>query len=110
MREVTSREDFETARRMLYAVTLTDDESLAQDVDDAGFEEIDMVDMSGSWAAFVGARAKAFTRNRERHVQVHGEEIVGRLELFFSTVERLFSSGVLGGVRISARRMELSRG
>jgi cyclopropane fatty-acyl-phospholipid synthase-like methyltransferase len=109
LRDVTSREEFQQMRELLHAVTITEAEDFAQDVDDAGFDEIDMTDMSGSWGAFVAARAKAFTKNRERHVQVHGEEIASRLEQFFSTMEHLFASGVLGGVRIAARRMEPRR-
>ena len=109
LREVSSREEFQKMRELLHAVTITEAEDFAQDVDDAGFDEIDMTDMSGSWGAFVAARAKAFTKNRERHVQVHGEEIASRLEHFFSTMEHLFASGVLGGVRIAARRMEPRR-
>jgi cyclopropane fatty-acyl-phospholipid synthase-like methyltransferase len=104
-----SERDAEDVKELLYGVTITDDEDFAQDIDDAGFDEIDMTDMSGSWSAFVAARARAFRQNRERHVQVHGEEITSRLDHFFSTVERLFASGVLGGVRIAARRAEERR-
>lgn len=104
LREISSREDFARIRKTLHAVTLTDAETFAQDVDDAGFDEIDMTDMTGSWTAFCAARAKAFRDNRERHVKVYGETVAARLETFFSTVDRLFSGGQLGGVRISARR------
>jgi hypothetical protein len=35
---------------------------------------------------------------------VHGDAIAVRLDTFFSTVDRLFASGSLGGIRIAARR------
>jgi cyclopropane fatty-acyl-phospholipid synthase-like methyltransferase len=109
LREVSSREEFLKMRDLLHAVTITEAEDFAQDVDDAGFDEIDMTDMTGSWGAFVAARARAFRKNRDRHVRVHGEEIAARLEHFFSTVEQLFANGMLGGVRIAARRVEAAR-
>jgi cyclopropane fatty-acyl-phospholipid synthase-like methyltransferase len=105
MREVTSREDVATLRNTLYAVTLTDADAYAQDLEDAGFDEIDITDMTSSWGAFCAARAKAFRENRQRHVRIHGEAAAARLERFFSTVARLFAGGILGGVRIVARRM-----
>ncbi len=100
-----SADEAEAVRQMLYGVTMTDAESLAQDMDDAGFDEIDMTDMSPSWATFCAARAAAFRKDLDRHIRVHGEEIAMRLEQFFSTVERLFASGSLGGVRIAAHRV-----
>lgn len=104
LRELSSREEYLAMRQVLHAVTLTDAEDLAQELEDAGFDEIDMTDMTPSWGSFCRARAKAFTENMERHVRVHGEKIAARLEQYFSTIERQFTSGSLGGVRICARR------
>ena len=104
LRELSSREDLLAMRHVLHALTLTDAEDLAQEIEDAGFEEIDMTDMTPSWGSFSRARAKTFSENRERHVRVHGDEIAARLEQYFSAVERQFTSGSLGGVRICARR------
>ena len=100
-----SPEDAETVRQLLYGVTVTDAESMAQEIDDAGFDEIEMVDMSPSWSTFCAARADAFRKDRDRHIRVHGEETATRLEHFFSTVARLFASGSLGGVRITGHRV-----
>jgi hypothetical protein len=74
------------------------------DLRSAGFVDLHMTDMTGSWAAFCQGRAAAFTRGRDREVRVHGAVIAERLEGFFSTVARLFASGSLGGVRIVATR------
>lgn len=104
VRDISSREGYLKLRQVLHAVTLTDAEDLAQELEDAGFDEIDMTDMTPSWSAFCRARAKTFTDNRERHVRIHGTDTTSRLEDFFSTVEQEFTSGGLGGVRILARR------
>lgn len=103
IRDLSSREEYMTMRDLLKAATLTDAEDFAQEIEDAGFAEIDMTDMTPSWAAFCRARVTAFAENRERHLRVHGEELTARLEQYFATVERLFTSGTLGGIRISAK-------
>lgn len=104
VREAFSREAFVQMRTLLFGVSLTDAEGLAQDLDDAGFDEIDMTDMTASWTTFSASRAKAFRDGYARHARVHGETIATRLEHFFTAVERLFAGGSLGGVRLAARR------
>jgi cyclopropane fatty-acyl-phospholipid synthase-like methyltransferase len=104
VREASSREDFLRMRKVLYGVTLTDTDAFFQDLDDAGFDEIDISDMTGSWAGFCAARARSFRDSHARHARVHGEAVASRLETFFNDVERLFAEGLLGGVRIVARR------
>jgi cyclopropane fatty-acyl-phospholipid synthase-like methyltransferase len=97
-----SPDDAAAVRRTLYGETVTSAESFAADVAAAGFLDLDVVDMTPSWAPFCRARADAFTASRERHVRVHGEETTARLEGFFHTVARLFASGSLGGIRLTA--------
>jgi len=86
-------------------MSLTDVDAFAQDLDDAGFDEIDIADMTASWATYTAGRTRAFRDAHARHARVHGELIASRLERFFSDVAQLFATGVLGGVRIVARRM-----
>jgi sarcosine/dimethylglycine N-methyltransferase len=86
-----SPDDAAAVRRTLYGVTITSADSFAADVAAAGFREMEIVDMTPSWAPFCRKRADAFTANRERHVRVHGEEIAARLE-------------GLGGIRLAAQR------
>jgi cyclopropane fatty-acyl-phospholipid synthase-like methyltransferase len=105
VRDISSREDFVKMRNTLYARSLTDVDAFAQDLDDAGFDEIDIADMTASWATYTASRTRAFREAHARHARVHGEVIASRLERFFTDVERLFARGVLGGVRIVARRM-----
>ncbi len=105
LRDVTSREDYATMRTMLHAATLTDAEDLAQELEDAGFDEIDMTDMTPSWGTFCRVRTRAFSEHFDRQAHVHGEDMATNILQFFSDVERQFSSGRLGGVRISARRV-----
>jgi cyclopropane fatty-acyl-phospholipid synthase-like methyltransferase len=96
--------DAEAVRRMLYGETMTSVDDYVADVVKAGFVDIEITDMTPGWAVFCQGRAAAFSRSRERHERVHGPEIAARLETFFSTVDRLFASGSLGGVRLTAHR------
>jgi sarcosine/dimethylglycine N-methyltransferase len=73
-------------------------------IEQAGFEDVDCRDMSDSWADFVHGRLESFRRGRERFTRVHGEDAYRALETFYAAMDRLFSSGALGGVRWIARR------
>lgn len=70
---------------------------------EAGFTDIQVEDMSGSWRDFTDERLAAFRAARDRHVALHGTEIVDGLEDFYATVAGLFAVGVLDGARIHAR-------
>lgn len=74
-----------------------------RDILDAGFAEVDLEDVTASWADFTADRAAAFRADRERRVRVHGEELADGLEDFFATMAGLYADGVLGGARITAR-------
>ena len=104
VRAPLSARDAEDVRRTLYGVTMTGVRQYEADLRGAGFVDLETTDMTGGWAAFCQRRAAAFSSSRERQARVHGPAIAARLEAFFSTVERLFTSGSLGGVRIAARR------
>lgn len=104
IREASAREDFLRMKKTLYGITLTDTDAYVQDLDDAGFDEIDVSDMTASWGTFCAARARAFRDSHARQARVHGEPVASRLQLFFDDVAKLFAEGLLGGVRIVARR------
>ena len=60
--------------------------------------------MSSEWAEFVRVRLAAYRADRGRHLRVHGEAAVTALTDFYSTVNRHFQSGKLGGLRLCARK------
>jgi sarcosine/dimethylglycine N-methyltransferase len=68
-----------------------------------GFVDVRWETMNDRWEPFVESRLEGFRAARERHLRVHGESLVGELDLFYSTVRELFARGNLGGVRIRAR-------
>lgn len=70
---------------------------------DAGFVDVEIIDMTGRWQPFVVERTKAFRDARARNIAVHGKAVVDNLDEFYTTIERLFASGHLGGIRAIAR-------
>jgi SAM-dependent methyltransferase len=70
----------------------------------AGFEEIELLDLTADWGAFVAERLSAFRAARDRQVALHGTDLVEGLDDFYGTVSALFAGGRLGGTRIVARR------
>lgn len=68
----------------------------------AGFEHIELIDMSEPWTDFVIARHQDFRKNRDRNLALHGSEIVDGLDHFYTTIVSLFGGGNLGGLRFVA--------
>ena len=75
-----------------------------QDLEEAGFIDIQTEDMSDNWAAFTHARLEAFRENKGKQEAVHGAATVADLESFYGAVDQLFQGGNLGGLRVLARK------
>lgn len=69
----------------------------------AGFGDVRFDDCTDDWAAFVRDRARDFRSDREAFATLHGRDAFDALASFYSTMERLFDGGRLGGVRVTAR-------
>lgn len=70
----------------------------------AGFEGLELIDMSEPWVEFVQERWSRFRALRERNLRLHGADIVDGLDDFYSAVVKLFTGGNLGGIRFVARK------
>jgi len=90
--------------RDLYAITLPTIDGYRDDLEQAGFEVLQCIDMSADWANFTRRRLADYRAERERHVRVHGEATVQALDDFYGAVDHHFGSGKLGGLRLCARR------
>jgi len=71
---------------------------------EAGFEVVAFDDMADDWAAFTRSRLDAYDATRERHLRVHGPEVVDTMRAFYARMVRLLGDGTLSGVRLHARR------
>ena len=97
-------EDQADVEQTLFGATMTSADEYVDDVRAAGFAMVEATDMRDEWTAFCAARADAWRANAARHRRVHGEAIVATLDRFFTTVQRLFENGSLGGLRIVAQK------
>jgi cyclopropane fatty-acyl-phospholipid synthase-like methyltransferase len=68
----------------------------------AGFDSLELVDVSESWTRFVVERLESFRARRERNLDLHGADLVQGLDEFYAAVAELFCGGNLGGIRIVA--------
>jgi cyclopropane fatty-acyl-phospholipid synthase-like methyltransferase len=69
----------------------------------AGFEDVDLRDVTGEWKSFTSSRLDMFRRSRDRNVTVHGSDLVDGLDDFYATVAGLFQAGLVAGLQIAAR-------
>ena len=67
-----------------------------------GFCDIEFEDVSADWSAFVTERYGLWVSGKERTVGVHGEGTWASLEVFYRSMRTLFTSGKLGGVKLTA--------
>ena len=89
---------------MLYANTLPDRDGYVAALERAGWQDIEFQDMTADWTEFTQDRLAAFRAAKERHLNVHGEDVVAALDAFYDTIVRLFRRGHLGGVRLTASK------
>ena len=69
----------------------------------AGFDLVNIDDVTGSWKDFTASRLAMFRDQRARNLQVHGAGIVDGLDDFYGTVAQLFQAGAIAGLKIIAR-------
>ncbi len=91
----------------LYSRYLPDIETYASDYRHAGFLNLQIDDLSENWRQFTHDRYLAFCSDRQRHEQIHGAVIVNGLESFYAAVDRLFSGGNLGGLRLTGQKPDV---
>jgi cyclopropane fatty-acyl-phospholipid synthase-like methyltransferase len=70
---------------------------------EAGFEFVNMDDVTGAWKDFTASRLAMFRGQRARNIEVHGQTIVDGLDDFYGTVANLFQAGAIAGLKIVAR-------
>lgn len=96
--------DLEDVLTIVHGVTVTRIDDYARDLAQAGFVEVVPTDLTPDWAPYAAERLQAWRANRAAYASVHGEGAWAAQELFYSVVDRLYRSGSLGGVRLTARR------
>lgn len=81
-------------------------ELLQQELTRAGFEIVEMRDMTKCWTEFVVQRFQAYQTNLARHQRVHGVECANELFKFFQAMKILFQGGHLGGIAYKVKKTQ----
>lgn len=102
MRAPFSAPDLRDLREIVFGITVTGADAYIADLRAAGFDRIDVTDMTDHWTPFVTERLRAFRANHAAYVRAHGEPAYVAQETFYTAVSRLFEGGSLGGVRVVA--------
>jgi sarcosine/dimethylglycine N-methyltransferase len=100
---LTAKEQDDLMRIVSCPSLLTKDEYI-DELQQAGFRNIEFLDMNEKWFPFVQGRNQQFNKTKERQISVHGKQLVAELSVFYSTIVKLFGDGHLGGVRLVATR------
>jgi sarcosine/dimethylglycine N-methyltransferase len=96
--------DLEDLRDVVCANTITSQADYTRDLRDAGFGAVTVTDLTPDWAPFAAERLAAWREHHAAYAAVHGEGAYCAQELFYTVVARLYHSGSLGGVRLTAHR------
>jgi len=75
-------------------------EQYIKDLEQAGFTDIEFIDVSHLWQPWLQARFDKFEQNRSHYESLFSVDLVDSYSHFYQTVADLFNSGNLGGVRI----------
>jgi sarcosine/dimethylglycine N-methyltransferase len=101
-RRPTTTEEAQSLATKVQCSYLPTAEEYRQHLGSAGFEHIEMRDVTAAWTSFTAERLAIFRKARPRHVAIHGEEAISGLEDFYATVAGLFASGAISGLKIIA--------
>lgn len=94
--------DLKDLRTVVCGVTVTSPADYAADLSAAGFADVVATDLTDDWAPYAAERLAAWRQKHAAYARVHGEEAYAAQERFYSVIARLYDSGSLGGIRLTA--------
>ena len=95
--------DLEDLHRVVHGVSVTSIEDYAGDLRQAGLVDVVATDLTDDWAPYAAGRLAGWRRDREVYSAVSGQEAWAAQDLFYTVIDRLYRSGSLAGVRLTAR-------
>ena len=91
-------------KQHLFPNSLVSKSDYFSSLESAGFDVSMAEDMTEDWTEFTSDRLKSFRGSQEHYVSVHGIEAYETIETFYSKMAGYFARGLVGGLRIAARR------
>ena len=104
MRAPFAEEDLRDVRQVVCGISMTSIDEYVADLRSSGFVDITATDLTTDWAPYAAVRLKKWRQDREAYARVHGEGAYAAQEKFYSVIDRLYESGSLGGLRLTAGR------
>ncbi|HLM12534.1 MAG TPA: hypothetical protein VK362_09105, partial [Reyranella sp.] len=87
----------------VHGVSVTSLEDYARDLCQAGLSDVVATDLTDDWAPYAAERLAGWRRDHEAYSAVAGQEAWAAQDLFYTVIDRLYRSGSLAGVRLTAR-------
>ena len=94
--------DLREVHNVVYGISMSSIEEYAGDLRSAGFVDVAATDLTSDWAPYAADRLAKWRADHEAYARVHGEAAYAAQEKFYSVIDRLYRSGSLGGVRLTA--------
>lgn len=91
-------------RHTVSALTVTDAEGYREQLIGAGFEDLNIIDMTEAWKDWTRTRNENFFAESEFYRDLFGPKVFNNRSQFYQTISELFEGGNLGGVRILGRK------
>ena len=89
----------------VYCKDLPSKEEYISALKESGFHNVQFIDKTKDWTAYVNERVEVFISNRHNYEKIHGEATYLSLLHFYTSVSKLFKGQHLGGVRIIAEKV-----
>ena len=70
----------------------------------AGLDVMELEDMTTNWTSFTATRLDTFRENRHVYEDIHGADGYRIIETFYTNMAGYFARGLVGGLRLHARR------
>lgn len=77
-------------------------EEYTDQLEAAGFGQVQQHDVTAAWADFTTTRLEMFRLQKNRNVTIHGSDTVNGLDDFYATVAGLFQNGAIDGLKVIA--------
>lgn len=97
-------QDEEDFARHLFPNSLVTRDAYEATLHAAGFDALEVTDMTDDWATFTRTRLAAFEDGRADYAAKHGEDGYRALHLFYDKMAGFFADGTVGGIRFSCRK------
>ena len=106
-KQTFSNDELSALSTELYANYLPNFKTYEFELKKNGFKIIYYEDMTDEWANFTKRRKESYLKQRDRHIRVHGIDVFNSLNSFYTFIDKYFSNGKLGGIRVIAKKNDI---